>query len=130
MVWLKVISYCGHDRAGLNRGSIGDYRQVKPIDWRWLNFDILLRLAIFKQSISLRLFTKGCGSQALPGRHGVGDRQTRAIVRERTAKEMIMTIDPAALQDQDVLMSDGEHVRLGDLWKDRPLALVFLRHYG
>jgi hypothetical protein len=25
---------------------------------------------------------------------------------------------------------DGEPVRLGDLWRDRPVALVWLRHYG
>jgi hypothetical protein len=26
--------------------------------------------------------------------------------------------------------TDGAPVRLGDLWADRPAALVFLRHYG
>jgi hypothetical protein len=25
---------------------------------------------------------------------------------------------------------DGRDVRLGDLWRDRPAALVWLRHYG
>lgn len=25
---------------------------------------------------------------------------------------------------------DGEEVRLGDLWRDRPALLVWLRHYG
>jgi hypothetical protein len=25
---------------------------------------------------------------------------------------------------------DGTDVRLGDLWRDRPAALVWLRHYG
>jgi hypothetical protein len=25
---------------------------------------------------------------------------------------------------------DGNDVRLGDLWRDRPAALVWLRHYG
>jgi len=25
---------------------------------------------------------------------------------------------------------DGELVRLGDLWRDGPVALVWLRHYG
>jgi hypothetical protein len=24
----------------------------------------------------------------------------------------------------------GEEVRLGELWRDRPAVLVFLRHYG
>jgi hypothetical protein len=25
---------------------------------------------------------------------------------------------------------DGHEVRLGDVWSDRPAALVWLRHYG
>jgi hypothetical protein len=25
---------------------------------------------------------------------------------------------------------DGGDVRLGDLWRDGPVALIFLRHYG
>jgi hypothetical protein len=25
---------------------------------------------------------------------------------------------------------DGESVRLGDLWSDRPAVLIWLRHYG
>ena len=25
---------------------------------------------------------------------------------------------------------DGHDVRLGDTWRDRPVALVWLRHYG
>jgi hypothetical protein len=33
----------------------------------------------------------------------------------------------AALVVQDV---DGNDVRLGDLWADRPVVLVWLRHYG
>jgi len=33
---------------------------------------------------------------------------------------------------EDVVLRDHEDrpVRLGDLWRDRPVALVFLRHYG
>ena len=26
--------------------------------------------------------------------------------------------------------SDGNEVRLGDLWRERPVALVWMRHYG
>jgi hypothetical protein len=26
--------------------------------------------------------------------------------------------------------ADGEEVRLGSLWEERPAVLVFLRHYG
>jgi hypothetical protein len=25
---------------------------------------------------------------------------------------------------------EGRDVRLGDLWRDRPVVLVFVRHYG
>jgi hypothetical protein len=32
----------------------------------------------------------------------------------------------------DIVLADhdGEPVRLGDLWRDGPLVLVWLRHYG
>lgn len=32
----------------------------------------------------------------------------------------------------DIVLPDheGTEVRLGDLWRDRPAALVFLRHWG
>lgn len=33
---------------------------------------------------------------------------------------------------QEVKLPDsrGQEVRLGDLWRDRPAVLVWLRHYG
>ena len=34
-------------------------------------------------------------------------------------------LDGVVLQD-----ADGEDVRLGELWAERPAVLVFLRHYG
>jgi hypothetical protein len=36
----------------------------------------------------------------------------------------------AALADIRLPDPDGEEVRLGSLWEDRPAVLVFLRHYG
>jgi hypothetical protein len=32
----------------------------------------------------------------------------------------------------DIVLSDhdGNELRLGDLWRHRPVALVWLRHYG
>jgi hypothetical protein len=37
----------------------------------------------------------------------------------------------AALLDDIILVdSDGDDVRLGDLWRDGPVVLVWLRHYG
>jgi hypothetical protein len=35
-----------------------------------------------------------------------------------------------ALADIELLDHDGEPVRLGDLWRAGPVALVWLRHYG
>lgn len=35
-----------------------------------------------------------------------------------------------ALADIVLLDHDGNEVRLGELWSDRPAALVWLRHYG
>jgi prostamide/prostaglandin F2alpha synthase len=35
-----------------------------------------------------------------------------------------------ALADIVLPDHDGHDVRLGDLWSDRPAALVWLRHYG
>lgn len=33
---------------------------------------------------------------------------------------------------EDIVLSDsyGKDVRLGDLWRDRPAVVVWLRHYG
>jgi hypothetical protein len=42
-----------------------------------------------------------------------------------TAPERADELAGITLQD-----SDGEDVRLGDLWAERPAVLVFLRHYG
>ena len=36
----------------------------------------------------------------------------------------------AALADITLPDQDGNEVRLGDLWADRPAALIWLRHYG
>ena len=35
-----------------------------------------------------------------------------------------------ALAEIVLLDQDGNDVRLGDLWSERPAALVWLRHYG
>ena len=35
-----------------------------------------------------------------------------------------------ALADITLEDHEGKPVRLGDLWRDRPAALVWLRHYG
>ncbi len=43
------------------------------------------------------------------------------------------TRPPARADDlADVVLQDhhGDEVRLGDLWRDQPAVLVFLRHYG
>ena len=35
-----------------------------------------------------------------------------------------------ALAEIVLLDHDGAEVRLGDLWRERPVAFVWLRHYG
>jgi hypothetical protein len=50
-----------------------------------------------------------------------------------TASQRQQTSPPAradTLADIVLPDQDGERVRLGDLWKDGPVALVWLRHYG
>ena len=39
-------------------------------------------------------------------------------------------LDSTALGDATLLTPDGETRRLGDLWADEPVVLVYLRHYG
>ena len=39
-------------------------------------------------------------------------------------------VDLAALSDTALVDSTGVSHRLGDLWRDRPIVLVFLRHFG
>jgi hypothetical protein len=34
------------------------------------------------------------------------------------------------LADVFVLDTDGQEVRLGTLWQEQPVVLVFVRHYG
>jgi hypothetical protein len=39
-------------------------------------------------------------------------------------------VDLATLSDASLADSGGTQHRLGDLWRDRPIVLVFLRHFG
>ena len=39
-------------------------------------------------------------------------------------------MDLAALANTSLVDEAGEPHRLGDLWRDRPIVLVFLRHFG
>jgi hypothetical protein len=34
------------------------------------------------------------------------------------------------LRDVEVLDTAGQKVRLGSLWQEQPVVLVFVRHYG
>jgi prostamide/prostaglandin F2alpha synthase len=50
-----------------------------------------------------------------------------------TAKQPRRTNPPAradGLADIKLPDHEGKEVRLGDLWRDRPAVLVWLRHYG
>jgi hypothetical protein len=37
---------------------------------------------------------------------------------------------PPALAGCEVTDEGGKTIRLGDLWRDRPVVLVWLRHFG
>jgi hypothetical protein len=39
-------------------------------------------------------------------------------------------VDLAALSDLKLADHTGASHRLGDLWRDKPVVLVFLRHFG
>lgn len=41
-----------------------------------------------------------------------------------------MPFDAAQLGDEVLIDPDGNEQRLGDLWKDQPQVLLFLRHFG
>lgn len=41
-----------------------------------------------------------------------------------------MRTDVSVLSDVVLRDIEGEQVRLGDLWADRPVAMIWLRHYG
>ena len=47
-------------------------------------------------------------------------------VRQRTNPP----VHARELEDVVVKDDEGNDVRLGDLWRDRPVALAFMRHYG
>jgi len=38
--------------------------------------------------------------------------------------------DTAGIENMELLDVNGEPVRLGSLWEDGPVVLVWLRHYG
>ena len=39
-------------------------------------------------------------------------------------------MDLAALSEVSLVDQSGAPHRLGDFWRDRPIVLVFLRHFG
>ena len=47
-----------------------------------------------------------------------------------TAPAAPSTVRAIALADLVLVDDDGRPARVGDAWKDRPVILTFLRHYG
>jgi hypothetical protein len=41
-----------------------------------------------------------------------------------------MDLKMRAIGEQEVQLWDHSRAPLGDFWRERPLVLVFLRHYG
>lgn len=65
------------------------------------------------------------------GRRRVAGRLRQPVLGTATSRQK--TSPPtraAALADISLPDHDGTDVRLGDLWRQRPAALVWLRHYG
>ena len=64
------------------------------------------------------------------GRRARRARGRGAVRRARVGSTAMATQTAADLADVVLPDQDGTDVRLGDLWAERPVALVWLRHYG
>jgi hypothetical protein len=42
----------------------------------------------------------------------------------------VVSMDLERLAQVELVGADGNHYRLGEFWADRPVILVFLRHFG
>ena len=42
----------------------------------------------------------------------------------------VVSVDLERLAQVELVGADGAHYRLGEFWADRPVILVFLRHFG
>ena len=49
---------------------------------------------------------------------------------KNAALDRLAVMDLGALADTALVDAAGDSHRLGDLWRDRPIVLVFLRHFG
>jgi acyl-CoA synthetase (AMP-forming)/AMP-acid ligase II len=56
----------------------------------------------------------------------------RAVIVDRESAEQLSEVIDGVDYELLLVLPDheGHDVRLGDLWNDRPVALVWLRHYG
>ncbi len=50
--------------------------------------------------------------------------------RRRGPRSYAGAVDLDALAETKLADADGVMHRLGDTWRDRPIVLVFLRHFG
>jgi hypothetical protein len=57
---------------------------------------------------------------------------SRPVQRRWNQRRCTARMEAAALDLADVVVKDTEarDVRLGDLWRDKPAVVVFVRHYG
>lgn len=60
-----------------------------------------------------------------PGGYAAPVLDTAKVPQRTWPPEHAGELEDIALKDQN-----GADVRLGDMWRDRPAVLVFLRHYG
>lgn len=59
-----------------------------------------------------------------------GQNQPDGPIRQPSVGSYARLMDVRALGDLTLLDADGNPHRIGDLWRDRPVVLVFLRHFG
>lgn len=62
--------------------------------------------------------------------HAGSTRSSTLAVSDKKPRRMRRMKDLRAIEDVRLPDSEGNEVRVGDLWRDQPLVLVWLRHYG
>src|SRR5207248_1793484 len=109
-----------------------------PVEYGWVHDEILDGGSLVDRP--------GGARRAPRGVRRSGSRPVRACAEARDGVEQLARVpqgrapprgadrlagmDLAVLSETALVDRAGEPHRLGDLWRDRPIVLVFLRHFG